>query len=133
MRVPHLLAAAAALLSATTALADPDYRYRPQDRRDPFATYMSSVAFNPAEPCEGLACIDAEKLKVTALLTDIASPRALVEDADGRGFTVRVGDTIGSRRVVAITRDGLRLVSPTRTPRGVVSGGSFVLPMQRRG
>lgn len=131
MRVRVLLAAAAALLFAASAFADPAYAYDPWNRRDPFDQGDPGCNPNGEPRCDGLACVNAETLKLTALLVGTATPRALIEDANGRGHSVRIGDVVAHRRVVAITRDGLTLRGRIAITRTLVRDDTVVLTLRR--
>ncbi|MBM4279984.1 MAG: pilus assembly protein PilP [Deltaproteobacteria bacterium] len=102
--IPLFVAAAAAAAPRGSA-------YDPTGRRDPFAPPASGKAAceTPPAACDGVACASLSSLRVTALLVDTASPRALLETTDGRGTSVRVGDVVAGRRVVSITRRGISL------------------------
>jgi hypothetical protein len=98
------------VLALLAVLAVPSRAADPGAHRDPFqpaAAVLEATA--PAPSCADVACVGLASLTLRALIVDTASPRALVEQADGRGITVRVGDTIAGRRVVAITRQGVAL------------------------
>jgi hypothetical protein len=102
--IPLFVAVAAAAAPRAPA-------YDPTGRRDPFAPATSGKldCEPPPVACDGVACAPLSSLRLTALLVDTASPRALVETSDGRGTSVRVGDIVAGRRVVSISRRGLAL------------------------
>lgn len=91
------------------------FTYDPEGKRDPFEPFN----FAPAEqvdmslpPLERYAL---GQLKITAILADskAAGERiAIVEDATGRGYTVRKGTKIGNRNgiVVSIEEDKINVV-----------------------
>ena len=73
-----------------------------QMRRDPFKTYYDETAL----PEEGLGDtskltelqkIDLDKLKLVAVVVGTATPMAMVEDASGRGHTLKIGTLVGKR------------------------------------
>lgn len=72
-----------------------------QMRRDPFKTYYEDlVAENPAVDTTRLTelqKIDLDKLKLVAVVVGTATPMAMVEDATGRGHTLKIGTLIGKR------------------------------------
>jgi hypothetical protein len=84
---------------------------RASERRDPFLPLSAAVPPARGEVCERrpLACAPLDDVVVKGLVVDTASPRALVELKDGAGTVVRVGDTLASGRVLAITAGGVVL------------------------
>jgi Tfp pilus assembly protein PilP len=77
------------------------------ERRDPF---LAVALVDPAPSwCDvgPLACANLDELKLSAVVVDTASPRAMFEDAEGRGTIVRIGDTVGAGRVRSVRRDGV--------------------------
>ncbi len=61
--------------------------------------------------CDGhpAACARLDEVVVKGVVVETASPRALVEMKDGAGIVVRIGDTLASGRVLAITTGGVVL------------------------
>lgn len=80
------------------------------ETRDPFAApaALPRVAGTPLER------VDIDQIRLVALLDDGSVPRALVEDAGGIGYVVRVGTPVGPRGgvVVAVESGRLRIREP---------------------
>ncbi len=66
--------------------------------RDPFRplTLRTKVNSRPRENLSPLERLDLSQLKVVGIVWDIKEPRAMVEDAAGLGYVVKVGTPIGS-------------------------------------
>jgi type IV pilus assembly protein PilP len=87
------------------------YVYSPIGKRDPFTNVLSNKDLTPVRvgghkpgPLEKFG-LDSLRLALT--ITGTANPLAMVEDPDGRGWPVRLGDFIGtnSGKVTGIHRD----------------------------
>ncbi len=70
-------------------------------RRDPFNTYYQELTGGP-DPVDTsklteLQKIELDKLKLVAVVVGTATPMAMVEDASGRGHTLKIGTLIGKR------------------------------------
>lgn len=80
------------------------------ETRDPFAppAALPRAAGTPLER------VDIDQIRLVALVDDGSVPRALVEDAAGIGYVVRVGTPVGPRGgvVVAIEPGSLRIREP---------------------
>ncbi len=81
------------------------YIYTPVGKRDPFKSFYK-IERKPNEESPGgiLTKFEIDQLKLTAIISGIAKPRAQVELPDGRGVSVQVGTRIGKNfgRVVRI-------------------------------
>ena len=95
---------------ATLASAAPSRATEP--RRDPFAAF--TVA--DADPVVGgerrckesvVACAALDDIALRAIVSGVASPRAMVETKAGTSVLLRVGDMLAKGRVKAIRRDGV--------------------------
>ena len=86
--------------------------YDPQGKRDPFRPFDFSPQFNEEEPKSPLETHDLDSLKVTAIFEAGNEPSAVVETADGRGYTLRKGTKIGRNNgeVVEILSDRVRVL-----------------------
>lgn len=89
------------------------YVYSPIGKRDPFESQMVPAGTAHKE-AKGRAKTPLEKwgldqLKLSLTVTGTATPMAMVEDPDHRGWTVRLGDFIGQNggKVTGIHRDEL--------------------------
>jgi Tfp pilus assembly protein PilP len=77
--------------------------------RDPFrpTTLRSKVSAPKRANLSPLERLDLSQLKIVGIVWDITEPRAMVEDAAGLGYVVKVGTPIGNNdgKVKAIHRD----------------------------
>jgi Tfp pilus assembly protein PilP len=69
--------------------------YTPQGKRDPFRSHDFSPQYRSSGglPLEQFAY---DELALTAVLKGVDTPKAIVEDPNGRGYTVSVGSPIGN-------------------------------------
>ena len=93
-------------LVADSALAD-TYIYTPVGKRDPFKSIYKDVEGKKQEftgPLGPLQRYEIDQLKLVAVVSGIAQPRAMVTAPDGKGYTVKIGTRIGKNfgRVVRI-------------------------------
>jgi type IV pilus assembly protein PilP len=102
----------------TTALADEKpaaaqsiYVYSPVGKRDPFQNVFAVKEVTPvkvpgAKPTP-LQKWPIDRLKLVMTMTGTSSPLAMVEDPDGRGWSVRIGTFVGQNwwKVTSIQRD----------------------------
>lgn len=98
--------------------------------RDPFADVEMALALSvdDGEPEDTLARIPLDRLHVRGVVVQ-ATPLALVEDREGKGHVVRLGDALGDRggRVRRITQGGVVVEEILRAWNGDVSRVSHVL------
>lgn len=92
-------AGGAALADAATdsALAD-TYIYTPVGKRDPFKSAYKDVEGKKQEmggPVGPLQRYEIDQLKLVAVVSGIAQPRAMVTAPDGKGYTIKIGTRIG--------------------------------------
>ena len=97
------------------------YVYSPIGKRDPFQNQVVASAGVSHLEVRGRAKTPLEKwsldqLKLSLTVTGTATPLAMVEDPEQRGWTVRLGDFIGQNggKVTGIHRDEL-IVTETIT------------------
>jgi len=88
------------------------YVYSPIGKRDPFQNAVSSASGFTHVEVKGRSKTPLEKwgldqLKLALTVTGTATPIAMVEDPEQRGWTVRLGDFIGQNggKVTGIHRD----------------------------
>ena len=87
------------------------YVYSPIGKRDPFTNVLSSKDLVPVKPgghrAGPMEKFPLDSLRLALTVTGTASPLAMVEDPEGRGWPVRLGDFIGtnSGKVTGIHRD----------------------------
>ena len=96
------------------------YVYSPIGKRDPFQSQVVQAGIGRFE-VKGRSKTPLEKwgldqLKLSLTVTGTATPMAMVEDPDHRGWTVRLGDFIGQNggKVTGIHRDEI-IVTETIT------------------
>ena len=97
------------------------YVYSPIGKRDPFQNQIASASGITHLENKGRAKTPLEKwsldqLKLSLTVTGTATPIAMVEDPEHRGWTVRLGDFIGQNggKVTGIHRDEI-IVTETIT------------------
>jgi type IV pilus assembly protein PilP len=97
------------------------YVYSPVGKRDPFQSQVVSAGGVSHVEVTGRTKTPLEKwsldqLKLALTVTGTATPLAMVEDPDQRGWTVRLGDFIGQNggKVTGIHRDEI-IVTETIT------------------
>ncbi len=81
--------------------------YDPRGRRDPFLTPGPQPGSQPTAEMANLA-----NLYYRGMMTVDGVPAALVEDAAGFGFSLKVGDAIAGGKVVQITPEELVISAP---------------------
>jgi len=89
------------------------YVYSPIGKRDPFQnqsvkqTGFGRASSNPGRVKTPLEKWGLDQLKLSLTVTGTATPMAMVEDPDHRGWPVRIGDFIGQNggKVTGIHRD----------------------------
>ena len=98
---PPTPAAAAVVVTKAAAevLSPPAPRYDPKGRRDPFDNL--EVQAQEKEKATGLTIASA---KLTGIVRG-HGPLALIETADGVGYILKPGDTLGDGRLLEIAKD----------------------------
>ncbi len=93
-----------------------EYFYTPIGKRDPFRPYYLDLnrnepppgtALETKRPLGPLEKYEIEQLKLVAIISGIANPKAMIEAPNGKGYIVRSGTPIGKNggRVARIKRD----------------------------
>lgn len=84
------------------------FEYDPADLRDPFTPYNPSKGGAPAQgPVLPLQRFDLEQLKITAIIWDVADPKAMIEDPQGNTNLVRMNERVGRNNgYIAAIREG---------------------------
>lgn len=96
------------------------YVYSPIGKRDPFANVYANKDLSPVKSgghkAGPLEKYPLDSLRLALTVTGTANPLAMVEDPEGRGWPVRLGDFIGSNagKVTGIHRDEI-IVTETIT------------------
>lgn len=100
------------------------YAYSPVGKRDPFRSYLA-VLEESGEPVAQRAPVPTERFELdqyqlTGLVTGTSQPKALIEDPEGVGHTVRIGTYMGKNGgvVTRISQTGLVVTERFRAPTG---------------
>jgi type IV pilus assembly protein PilP len=108
---PPLPPPTAALADDKPAVAQSIYVYSPVGKRDPFQNVFMVKEVTPvkvpgAKPTP-LQKWSLDRLKLVMTMTGTSSPLAMVEDPEGRGWSVRIGTFVGQNwgKVTSIQRD----------------------------
>jgi type IV pilus assembly protein PilP len=93
--------------------AEAMYVYTPTGKRDPFLNVFAvkevTKVVQPGRKPTPLQKWSIDQLRLAMTMTGTSSPFAMIEDPDGRGHAVRVGDFVGQNwgKVTGIKRDSL--------------------------
>lgn len=92
--------------------------YEPRGRRDPFRPLIEPrVRAVKTGPKIGLAALEVNEIKLSGIIWEQRGFLALVEAPDGKGYVLRVNDTIGGdARVTKITPEGVTFEVRGPTP-----------------
>jgi len=105
---------------AAAAPARPTYVYEIKGRRDPFRPLIEPrVKAVKTGQKAGLAALEVNEIKLSGIIWEQRGFLALVEAPDGKGYVLRVNDTIGGdARVSKITPESVtfEVRGPTPTP-----------------
>jgi hypothetical protein len=102
--------AAATAKAASEALSAPPSRYDVRGRRDPFENLEVSVKEREATPAVSVVA----SAKLTGIIRGAEHPMALVETAQGMGYILKTGDTLGEGRLVEIGMEQVVFSVPPR-------------------
>lgn len=87
-----------------------DFVYISEGKRDPFQAFDLAPKGLDNEDLPPLERYDLAQLKVSAILSDkIGGTVAIVEDATGKGFTVKIGSRIGNKNGTVVSIDDTQL------------------------
>ena len=107
--------------------------YDPTGKRDPFRSFDFSPPNNDkgATPLEKY---NLGQLKLTAVLEGFEEPKAIVENAAGKGFTVKKGTKIGPNggEVVEILKDKLLILEKTADFTGQIKSQTVELKLRTK-
>ncbi|RLA93027.1 MAG: hypothetical protein DRG55_01805 [Deltaproteobacteria bacterium] len=112
---------------------EPLFVYDPTGKRDPFRPFIK--AEEPVQPkgvvLSPLQRYDLSQLKLVAIIVGAGEERAMVEDAEGKGYIIRRGTYIGNRfgRVKEILPDRVIVVEKYRDYLGRVRTREVVLKL----
>ncbi len=138
--VPKEAAKAAEAPSGTevAAKAPAEERYNPKGKRDPFEPFIRSERKSSAAELAAIPPLqryDVNELRFVGLIWTAKGARALVEDTEGKGYSVTVGTRIGrSGGVVTRITDGQLFVGEvSREPTGAKVVREISLKLQTAG
>lgn len=86
-------------VSTDIKVEQPEYVYSPIGRRDPFAPLVQKIkkmSTKPEKEKGPLEKFELSQFRLMALLIIQGTPRAMVKAPDGKSYTVKPGDLIGS-------------------------------------
>jgi Tfp pilus assembly protein PilP len=88
----------------------PPYIYEVKGRRDPFRPLVAPrvEVKKPRQPATGLVGLEVTELKLVGIIWERRGYFALVEAPNGKGYVLRLNDTVGEdARVTKITPQGV--------------------------
>lgn len=113
-----------------------DYVYDPTDKRDPFQPFIATqTPFRPPGeeeiPTTPLQQYDLSQLKLVAILVGTEEGRAMVEDAEGKGYIVEKGVYVGRNfgKVKAVLKDRVIIEERFKDYMGQVKTKEIVLQL----
>lgn len=118
-----------------------EYVYSPVAKRDPFRSFLDDAAVKVVDTsasssrCGPICQWEIDQLKLVAVVSGVASPLAMVEDPDGRGYLIRRGAFIGKRsgKVSDIRRDTVVVTELIRRRDGaLIPAKTEILLRERR-
>ncbi len=88
------------------------YVYDPSQRTDPFRPFDFSPDLDTDSDKTPLEQLDTTQLRMTAVIASAGDPMALIEDAEGHGYSVKKGTKVGRRggEVVEVRGDRIIIV-----------------------
>ena len=94
---------------------DETFIYDPQGKEDPFRSHDFSAKPRDNQTGQPLENYTYDELTLTAVLKGLDTPKAIVETPSGRGYTVTLGEPIGSSggKIVEIEEDKLIILETT--------------------
>ena len=117
------------------------FSYNPIGKADPFKPLVVERPVAPpkktvaeeiiSEGATPLERIDLKQVKLVALIWNVHNPRAMVEDAGGKGYIIAKGTPIGKSRgiVTQITSAGVVVNEKYETPAGKVGTRDVTLKL----
>ncbi len=137
--IPKEVAKAAEAPAAPAAVKTPvEERYNPKGKRDPFEPFIKSdrkAALADLAAVPPLQRYDIGELRFVGVIWTAKGARALVEDIEGKGYSVTVGTKIGrAGGVVTRITDGQLFVGEvSREPTGAKVVREISLKLQTAG
>jgi len=113
----------------------PEILYASLGKRDPFMSPLEVPKVYPAVPANArpLEKVPSEQIIVKAIMWNEKGYRALVSTPDGRGYTVKAGDSFGNKkgRVAKITENRVYVTEHIKDVLGNVETVNIVLPLHK--
>ncbi len=99
--------------------------------RNPFKPFITTKVEKPIVPRTPLQRYELDQLKLVAVIWGIANPTAMVEAPDGKGYSIKKGDLIGSRggRVKRIEKDKIVVEERFTEDGGEVITSEFIISL----
>ncbi len=116
-----------------------DYVYDPTGKRNPFQPFIvTQTPVTPIEqniPLTPLQKYDLSQLKLVAIIVGEVGNKALLEDAEGKGYIVEKGTYVGRNfgKVKSITKDSLIIEERFKDYMGEVKTRDIVLKLYPTG
>ena len=116
-----------------------DYVYDPTGKRDPFQPFIATqTPVTPSGeeiPVTPLQQYDLSQLKLVAILVGTGEGKAMVEDAEGKGYIVEKGIYVGRNfgKVKAVMKDRVVIEERYKDYMGQVKTKEIVLQLQPPG
>ncbi len=101
-----------------------EFSYSPVGKRDPFRSYLAELSETRERtiqrPVQATERFELDQYRLTGLVTGTSRPKALVEDPEGVGHTVRIGSYVGKNGgvITRITSEGFIVTEEFRAPTG---------------
>jgi type IV pilus assembly protein PilP len=88
-----------AAADATAEDVEEVFTYNAIDRRDPFRSYFADLTNSDADVgvLSELQKIELDKFRLVGVVTGTATPMAMVQDSQGKGYTIKIGTRIGKQ------------------------------------
>jgi type IV pilus assembly protein PilP len=125
--------------SAGPAEEEKDYVYDPTGKRDPFQPFIATQTpvkpVGEEVPITPLQKYDLSQLKLVAILVGKGEGKAMVEDAEGKGYIIEKGVYVGRNfgKVKAVLKDRVIIEERYKDYRGQVKAKEIVLQLHPPG
>ncbi|MDZ4785386.1 MAG: pilus assembly protein PilP [bacterium] len=86
------------------------YKYNPAGKKDPFLPFDFAPKEDTDTTKTPLERYDLGQLKLTAVLLGVGDAKAIVENAAGKGFTIKIGTKVGRSNGVVTAIDKEKIV-----------------------
>jgi len=117
------------------AVVEEPYVYSPVGKRDPFRSALENVKEDEVRTERILSeteIYDLDQYKLTGLVTGTSQPLAMVEDPNGVGHGLRIGDRIGKQGGIVrrITKRAVIVREQSRNALGEVNAVDIEIPLR---